>query len=345
MTRIPQGEIPEYTERRWRAGESPWQELPTRSGTRMRLLIDNDFSGDPDDLYQLAHHLLIPSAEIRGVIGSHLRDGDPFDPGPRSASNARAVAADVFARMGVTSTELLVTGAEKGLQDQATPILSEATELIIAEALREDTEQPLFYLAGGGLTDLASALLLEPQIAERMTLIWIGGAEHEGLAVPPPGAMPIEYNLLIDVVAAQVVFNESHIPIWQVPRDAYRQLLVSDAELRLRVATAGPLGRYLYDETMHVIDLVAGTQGGPSATYPLGDSPLVLLSALQSPFEPDPSSSHYMQMPTPMLGDDGSYLPQPEARPMRVYTQLDTRLVLEDLYLRLAEFGRWQAGG
>lgn len=345
MTRIPTGEAPRRTERRWSVGESPWQELPATPGTRLRLLIDNDFSGDPDDLFQLVHHLLTPHAEIRAVICSHLRNGDPFDPSPRSANNARLVAADVFARMGAAPGDLLVTGAENGLQDRTTPISSEASERIIAEALREDTDQPLLYLAGGGLTDLASALLLEPHIAERMTVLWIGGGEHEGLAAPPPGAMPIEYNLLIDVLAAQVVFNDSQIPIWQVPRDAYRQLLVSDAELRLRVATTGPLGRYLYEETRHVMDMVASHLGGPPGTYPLGDSPLVLLSVLQAPFEPDPSSSRYVQMPTPLLEADGTYRPRPGARPMRVYTQLDTRLVLEDLYLRLAEFDRWQTAG
>ena len=47
------------------------------------------------------------------------------------------------------------------------------------------------------------------------------GAEHEGLAVPPPNAMPIEYNLLIDIVAGQVVFTDSDLTVWQVPRDVW----------------------------------------------------------------------------------------------------------------------------
>ena len=37
---------------------------------RMRVIIDNDFAGDPDGLLQLAHHLLSPSVDIRAVIGS-----------------------------------------------------------------------------------------------------------------------------------------------------------------------------------------------------------------------------------------------------------------------------------
>jgi hypothetical protein len=46
---------------------------------RMRVIVDNDFSGDPDGLFQLTHILLSPSVEIRAIIGSHLKAGDGFD--------------------------------------------------------------------------------------------------------------------------------------------------------------------------------------------------------------------------------------------------------------------------
>ena len=49
-------------------------------GARFRVISDNDYAGDPDGLYQLAHHLLSPSVEVRAVIGSHLAVDDPFDP-------------------------------------------------------------------------------------------------------------------------------------------------------------------------------------------------------------------------------------------------------------------------
>jgi Inosine-uridine nucleoside N-ribohydrolase len=307
----------------------------------MRVIIDNDFSGDPDDLFQLVHHLLSPNVEIRAVIGSHLRDGDPFDSGPDTADNAVLVIRDVFERMGLDSTEVVFAGSNAPLQDRSTPRQSAAADAIIAEALRDD-DRPLYFVAGGGLTDLASAYLVEPRIAERLQLVWIGGAEHEGLAVPPPDAMPIEYNLLIDVTAGQVVFNDSRIPIWQVPRNVYRQCLVSDAELRLRVAATGALGEYLYEETVQVIERAAAQGRGPAETYALGDSPLVLLTALQSLFEADASSSHYVTMPTPALNDDGTYEAVAEARPMRVYTLVDTRIMFEDFYLKLREFSDWQ---
>jgi hypothetical protein len=45
---------------------------------RARLIIDDDFAGDTDGLVELAHHLLSPSVEIVGVIGTHPRPGDPW---------------------------------------------------------------------------------------------------------------------------------------------------------------------------------------------------------------------------------------------------------------------------
>jgi purine nucleosidase len=41
-------------------------------GPRLRVISDNDYAGDPDGLFQLAHHVLSPSVDVRAVIGSHL---------------------------------------------------------------------------------------------------------------------------------------------------------------------------------------------------------------------------------------------------------------------------------
>jgi purine nucleosidase len=75
-------------------------------------------------------------------------------------------------------------------------------------------------------------------------------------------------------------------------------------------------------------------------TYCLGDQPLVLLTALHSTFEADPSSSSYVTRPTPRMTAEGWYEDRADGRPMRIYTQLDTRLMFEDFYAKLAAFAR-----
>jgi purine nucleosidase len=304
---------------------------------RARVIIDNDFSGDPDDLFQTAHHLLCPSVEIPFIIGSHLSVGDPWDPSTTQASNAVAKANELLGVMGMSGKPPVLTGSELAIVDVKTPQRTEAAEATIAEAMRDD-KRPLYYAAGAGLTDLASAWLMEPRIAERLTLVWIGGLEYPDLALPPPGSKGPEYNLRIDIKAGQVIFNHSTIPIWQVPRNVYRQMLFTHAEMQMQIRPLGPLGAYLTDSIERVMRWTGDVGFDIGDTYALGDSPLVTLTALQSSFEADPSSSAYVVRPAPTLDDDGRYVDNPNGRPIRVYTEIDTRLTFGDMAARLWAF-------
>ena len=74
--------------------------------------------------------------------------------------------------------------------------------------------------------------------------------------------------------------------------------------------------------------------------YIVGDSPLVLLTALQSSFEPDPSSSKYVLRPSPLINSQGLYEVNNSGRNIRVYTQLDVHLLLDDFYSKLVLFNQ-----
>jgi hypothetical protein len=186
---------------------------------------------------------------------------------------------------------------------------------------------------------------MEPRIAERLTAVWIGGPEYPDLGVPPPpGSSGVEYNLRIDLTAAQVVFD-SPIPLWQVPRNVYRQALVSMTELITQVRPAGRIGSHLYDRIFDIFELAAGGGLNMGETYILGDNPLVLLTALQSSFEMDPSSSSCSVIPRPRVDDHGGYVADPDGAAMRVYSRLDLRLMFEDLYAKLELACDETAGG
>jgi hypothetical protein len=99
------------------------------------------------------------------------------------------------------------------------------------------------------------------------------------------------------------------------------------------------LGRHLFDSLGAVAGSAAEHGFQLGEIYILGDSPLVLLTALQSSFHPDTASSAWVTMPCPRILDTGAYEPNPDGRPIRVYTTVDARLVLEDLYAKLALLG------
>ncbi len=307
---------------------------------RMRIIIDNDFGGDPDGLFQLVQHLLSPSVEIRGIIGSHLRAGDGFDPSKETAANAKKKIEEVLSIMNLSKTYPVYQGSNFALENDSTGQNSDAANAIVKEAMRDDTNQPLYVVCGAGLTDIASAYLLEPKIASRLTLIWIGGPEYPELATPPPGYTSLEYNLAIDIKAGQVVFNKSAIPIWQIPRNVYRQVMMPYSSLLLKVKTQGKIGEYLASNIERIMKMGIKYNFNVGETYIVGDSPLVLLTALQSSFEPDPSSSFYVLRPSPIINNQGIYEVNHKGRNIRVYTQLDVQLLFEDLYAKLALFNQ-----
>lgn len=307
--------------------ERPPQEMKPR----MRVIIDNDFGGDPDGLFQLIHHLLSPSVDIRAIIGSHLRAGDGFDTSPHTATHAKQHIEELMEMIGMKGKYPVYAGSNAGLENLVTPQPSDAVQAIIREAMREDTDLPLYVVCGGGLTEIASAYLTEPRIAEKLILVWIGGMEYPDIILPPPGYARTEYNTAIDIKAAQVIFNASTIPVWQVPRNAYRQTLVTLAELKQKVAPYGQAGKFLVDKIEFLLNMMG------AETYILGDSPLVLLTALQSIFEADTSSSEYELRQSPRINDEGMYEINREGRLIRVYHKLDTRLMFEDLFAKMQQ--------
>ena len=71
---------------------------------------------------------------------------------------------------------------------------------LAALALGYTPEKPLYVIAIGAITNVASALLMKPEIKDRIVLIWLGGNAHEW----PDNK---EFNLFQDVAAARVVFG------------------------------------------------------------------------------------------------------------------------------------------
>jgi inosine-uridine nucleoside N-ribohydrolase len=303
---------------------------------RLRVLVDNDFSGDPDGLFQLAHLLLSPSVEVRAIIGSHLKVGDGFDPSATQADNAARQAAEVVRLLGMTGRVPVLAGANLGMANDSTPVKSAGVDFIIKEALRTDTQLPLYVLCGAGLTEIASAALTDPRIAGRLTLVWIGGPEYPGRALPPPHGTPLEYNLGIDIAAARAVFNRTQLALWQVPRNAYRQVLLPYSQLQTNVRPRGKIGAHLSASVERLMARLPQYHLNIGETYILGDSPLVLLTALQSSFEADPSSSDYSIELAPRLSAQGTYEFNPAGRPIRVYQRLDVRLLFDDFFAKLA---------
>lgn len=320
-----------------------------------RVIIDNDFAGDPDGLFQLAHHALADGAEIKGVINSsYLYDPDANNTWGHLPEDGVDIAKDLLELCGRGDIPLfqgclshysqVISKRDKSklagevTEDTRSPV----TDFILEEAHRPDP-RPLYYACGGPLTEIALAYKTDPSIASKLTIVWIGGGEHptllaEGAITTPPGTSPCEYNTMIDIEAVRQIVNESKIPVIMVPRTTYRQTLVSFSELQAQVATVGVIGRFLVNTLEKTRNLLVKHMGTPPSTYILGDSPLVLLTSLQSPFEPEPSSCQIRVLPAPLMDEKGVYTGELQRdRLISVVTGIDMRLMYGDFLANLAK--------
>ena len=216
----------------------------------LRVIINTDAKNEADDQYAIVHALLTPSFEVHGVIPAHFGTRRTTE-SLRESHDEMLLLLDLMRQMGWTGEVELADGASHALPDEQTPVPSAGAELIAREAMRDDS-RPLYVLFYGPLTDMASALLLEPRIEERdVHVVWIGGGPW------PAGGQ--EFNLSNDIPSANVVMR-SRLDLWQIPRPVYRQMGVTYAELLARVYPHGPLGRYLVAQ---LVELNARRVDGP----------------------------------------------------------------------------------
>jgi inosine-uridine nucleoside N-ribohydrolase len=307
-----------------------------RRERQVRVIVDTDAACEADDQFALAHALLTPKLDVRGVTAAHF--GEIFGP---SADGQAASFAEATRIVGLLGRDVpVLRGAPSAIPDETAPVDCDAARFIVEEALRED-ERPLYILNQGPLTNLASALLMEPSIAGRATAVWIGGGPY------PDGGY--EFNLGNDIAAANVVMR-SEMWLWQIPVNVYSLMQVSIATLADKVAPHGAIGDYLFRKTVEVsqriADMIARSPLPPAEravvtpneeVWNLGDSPAVgvLLSGHRY---------HYRDVPAPSIAPDGSYAAagQRQAPEIRVYDFVDSQMILEDFYakLRHAESGR-----
>lgn len=288
---------------------------------KVRVIVHTDCKNEADDQYAVAHHLMTPRFDIKGLVAGHFwkNPQEYGELGTAKASYDEII--KVMELMGVKDRYPVRLGAPRGLENEHTPIDSEGVRLIIEEAMCED-DRPLYIACQGAVTDVASALLIKPEIAERMTVIWIGGGDY------PKGGF--EFNLMMDIHAVNVIFS-SKVPVWQVPMSLYKVMAVSLAELQLKVRPCGEIGRYLFEQMTAFNQYAAKyNMAWPHGEiWGLGDQGTiaVLMEELEK--------VSYDLVPAPRIAEDMTYIHEQDNREIRVYHYLDARLTLEDFFAKL----------
>ena len=70
-------------------------------------------------------------------------------------------------------------GSRGYMPDEKTPVDSPAARDLVARAMARPDGDPLYVVAIGAITDVASAILLNPHVCENAVVVWLGGhARH-----------------------------------------------------------------------------------------------------------------------------------------------------------------------
>lgn len=287
---------------------------------RKRVILDTDAKCEADDQYAIVHALLSPTLDVRGLVAAHFGAGRTLP----SMVESREEIDLLLDLLGMTGQVRVENGAPHAISSEFTPVDSPGARLIIEEATTG--EGPLYVGCLGPLTDMASALLLAPEVAEcDVTVIWIGGPPYGAVlpSYPPP-----EFNLANDVHAANVVFA-SRIPLIQVPMPVFSMCSVGYAELAEKVEPCGELGAYLVRQ---LVEWNSIWHPGPIEHRSLGDSPAVGIML-------NPAGGVYRNRPAPRFDDHGEAV-DAGGRPITVCEAFDTRYLLEDFFAKLRRFSR-----
>jgi len=211
--------------------------LPRREG-KLRLVLDTDTKNEIDDQFAVVYTLLSPRLSCEAIYAAPF-----YKPEYPSAKLGMEASFEeihtVLQRMGKHGEgRTVLRGSDAWLSDLKKPVESEAARDLIERCLSSD--EPLYVVAIGALTNIASALWLEPRIAEKMVLLWLGGN-------PESWYTTREYNLQGDVDATKLVLD-SGVPMVRFPcKNVAEHIRSTPAEIDRYVRPCGAIGEYLAD--------------------------------------------------------------------------------------------------
>ncbi|SFB88984.1 nucleoside hydrolase [Butyrivibrio sp. YAB3001] len=279
---------------------------------KIRVLVDTDAACEADDPFAIVHALLSPKLIVKGIIAEHFNENGSM---LRSYNEIQTILESM------DMTVPVFKGQDGPLSVDESE--SEAVKFIISEAL-SDSENPLFILCQGAITNVAKALMFEPSIKDKITIIWIG---THGEA--PCKAPFTEFNANNDIPAANYVL-QSGANIWLVPSKVYITINIGIAEIQRRIRPCGKIGEHLFTNLVdyNMSQFAGWTQG---ESWSLGDSPAIAIAI-------NPGCGHYHGAKAPLVLADTSSAEKEDNPVIRIYTDVDSRYILEDFIAKLEIF-------
>ncbi len=280
-------------------------------GTKPRVVLDTDTFNEIDDQFALAYLLrAVDRVETEAIYAApffNSRSASPDDGMEKSYEEIGRI-------LGLLDLPEFPSfrGSDRFLDG---PIESDAARDLISRSMSATHSDRLIVIAIGALTNVASAILAEPEIVERTTVVWLGG--HY-----PFWPHQDEFNLTGDVAATQVVYD-SGVPLYVVPCMGVASLLLATSdELGARLGGDG-LSQFLLNRFIEY-----GSGRDPGWSKVIWDIAAVAWLVI-------PEAVKSFPLATPRIAGDGSYVHDPRRHHSRFAYELDRDVIFSDVCGRL----------
>ena len=268
-------------------------------------------------------------AHYEGHIGNLVKKGiDPRDvivDGPDIGMElSYEEIIEVYNKMNLDPGDLVYRGSKCYLESFDDPVDSPAARHIIERALASSPDDPLYIIGLGCVTNIASAILIAPEIINNIVVTWTSG-------FPTTCHRPnYSFNLEQDMLSSQLLFD-CGVPLVYLP--GYHigaQLRLSLPEMETWVRGKGEIGDYLYWLYTHnPLHERQGISDHFGRTWVIWD--LINIAWL---LNPDWTPSDIL--PAPRLGDDKRWHHnQNERHVIREVYEIDRDAIFRDFFMKL----------
>ena len=258
-----------------------------RSDRRKKVIVDSDAYNEMDDQFAILYALC--ATEKMDVIAINaapfINDRSTgFEDGmEKSYEEIKRLTDCLPDGEGIP----VFYGSRKSIEETGEAYVSPAAENIVKTAMESD--ETVYILTMGCITNVASAILMEPKICEKICVVWLGGNELHKEDVR-------EFNLEMDYAAGQIVLN-SGCPLVLCPAFNVTIALEYNVEQLTALGYDLPHCAYLTELTKR---FHRGAGAGPDWTWIMWDmaAPALL---------DDPTSADIEIITAPMFTDDFHY--------------------------------------
>ena len=163
------------------------------------VVLDTDAYNEIDDQFAIAYMMKSPEMlRPQAIYAAPFFNSNSTGPADGMERSYQEIL-KLLSLMGRKDMKVF-RGSNRYLPDENTPVESDAARDLADRAMRYSEEHPLYVVAIGAITNVASALLLRPEIKDRIVVVWLGGHSREW-----PDSK--EFNMFQDVAAARIIFG------------------------------------------------------------------------------------------------------------------------------------------